>query len=159
MLGWENLSFCLSGKGSQADTWCPDCPHRRQCDCGQFCQPVLRLIHGGEPWLSSDCAWITHSSNQPLRGGWGEQALPFLPHPHEGIGWWWHTDKANRVQHKICNPVLNIIILHLGASYSAQSGFENKIRSCGVSQPGLQRCSLNNCTFSLLCAWTYPGVR
>lgn len=57
--------------------------------------------------------------------------FPFLPHPHESRVWWQPQIRQNRVQHKICNPVLIISILHLEAFYSAWSGIENKIRCCG----------------------------
>lgn len=39
--------------------------------------------------------------------------------------------RERRIQHKVSNTVLNTSILHLGAPYSAWSGIENKIRSCG----------------------------
>lgn len=61
--------------------------------------------------------------------------------------------RQKRVQHKVCDPVLNISILHLGAALKIKSG------PVAVSQPGLEGCSLNNCTISPLCAWACLGVR
>lgn len=144
-------SHYLCAKGGQADTCCPGSPHTAQCE-QEHRVSSTRLCSGlasANPWKGvSDwpviCAWITHSSNKLHRGGWGEEPLPFLSHlqrwvPISTSSTWRYRymgdDSAqirqNRVQHKICNPVLKISILHLGAFYSAWSGIENKIKCCG----------------------------
>lgn len=93
--------------------------------------PVLRTglsssTERGRDWPVT-WPWITHSSNKPPRGGWGEEALPFLPHPHKGTGTWVMTAlRKGKIEFNT-----RFVVSPKYYHSVSWSGIENKIRSCG----------------------------